>query len=1018
MNITLNELALAFRKAKVDIYYSSHASLLDWANYEEQLTKNLHELLNKLNGHDDSWIKEPNFIGDWNLVPKSVSPPKNSANNPPNNSGIVFAEPKAKWDQLFNFEPENAPWEAEFRLMAQCSVDFHIVSTLWILKVGHKFDNALSQNAYGNRLRRDKNGDFNQLSLGSFKPYLKPFQNYRDNGITKIKEALGPEKNILALSTDIAGFYHNLRASFIGNELFISKFDDKLSLTKDEKKLNRLFVASLEEWAKRTPAKTGIPVGLPASALIANLALSEFDRGIEEQVVPLYYGRYVDDILLVMENGPDVSSLDDLWNWLLVRLEKYGLSKESSKDSIQFQPNYLEGCDIVFSDTKTKVFLLSGETGDTFIASIQRQISQRGSEWRELPSLPDSAASVSTRIVAATQVSGENADNISKVDLVSLGRAGFAMQLRDFEAYERDLAPDDWKEYRHAFFQSIIDHLLVLPKMFELEIYIPRIVRLATSCEDFAFLRKILDRLSALTVSITKNCKVHIKSIHDEALPDESELDSKWHQHIFSSVFQAIATSFPFELSSTGRTSWTKEISPVWEEYFHEQSFEYFDLESISDDSVTIAALQTLHLQLFLFDLAHMPFRFSQLPNELVSKRGTPKSVSSSYKEDDVIIPHQIESGVSILHAWLEEDLSNEKTKINKINGLVYPTRPFSISELYFVSGKMLESDDAEQVVLATRGFTLGKKRPQYIQNGDSQNIKFLDIPKPRNEGKISIAVSSWKCEKRHWSASVKKDVISNFDRYQRLVKLVNDVIKNKTKISYFILPELAIPASWFLRIATKLQKCGISLISGIEYLHANNSIVHHQVWAALTHDGLGFPSMMVYRQDKQRPAFHEEQNLYKVGGLRLSPKNPWIVPPILNHGGFRFSLLVCSELTNIAYRASLRGRIDALFAPEWNQDIESFNSLVESAALDIHAYIIQCNSRDYGDSRIRAPYKAAYKRDILKVKGGTDDFFVNELIDIEELRKFQSHFRSPSNGPFKPVPDGFTIDEGRKLPL
>jgi hypothetical protein len=123
----------------------------------------------------------------------------------------------------------------------------------------------------------------------------------------------------------------------------------------------------------------------------------------------------------------------------------------------------------------------------------------------------------------------------------------------------------------------------------------------------------------------------------------------------------------------------------------------------------------------------------------------------------------------------------------------------------------------------------------------------------------------------------------------------------------------------------------------------------------------------------------------------------------------------VCSELTNISYRASLRGKVDAIFVPEWNQDTDTFHSLVESAALDVHAYIIQCNDRQYGDSRIRAPYKDSWKRDVLRVKGGITDYCVIGEIDVLALRRFQSSFRSPKE-PFKPVPDGFEISYDRKV--
>ena len=217
-------------------------------------------------------------------------------------------------------------------------------------------------------------------------------------------------------------------------------------------------------------------------------------------------------------------------------------------------------------------------------------------------------------------------------------------------------------------------------------------------------------------------------------------------------------------------------------------------------------------------------------------------------------------------------------------------------------------------------------------------------------------------------------------------------------------------------RFALKLKTRGISLICGVEYLHRGQKRVSNQIWSALTHDGLGFPSFIIYQQDKQHPALCEERTLKQIAGLSLKPvpSQKWTTPPVICHGGFYFSLLICSELTNIAYRTALRGKIDALFISEWNRDTQSFNSLVESAALDIHAYIIQCNDRVYGDSRIRAPYKNPWERDMIRLKGGLNDYFVVGKLDIHSLRAFQSTHRSPST-PFKPVPDGFKISHERK---
>lgn len=84
-------------------------------------------------------------------------------------------------------------------------------------------------------------------------------------------------------------------------------------------------------------------------------------------------------------------------------------------------------------------------------------------------------------------------------------------------------------------------------------------------------------------------------------------------------------------------------------------------------------------------------------------------------------------------------------------------------------------------------------------------------------------------------------------------------------KPDYLILPELSVPAQWFLAIAGKLQGKGISLIAGIEYQHASGKKVRSQIWASLLNDSLGFPAMMICRQDKQRAALHEESELKRI---------------------------------------------------------------------------------------------------------------------------------------------------------
>lgn len=1002
--IALEDLGFAYRKAKVDLYYSSHASLDAIADYEENLHENLSALLARIQGDDESWATSPNFLGTWTLATKSVDmqPWKKYREN--NGNGLIFSSPANEWthacDLLTNQEVP-VKLKAEFRVMAKCSLDFHMLSTLWILKVGHLFDAKLTSCAKGNRLRRTQDGKQpNELSLGSFEPYLKPFRDWRDNGIKAMRTALGANKKIVALTADVTSFYHELNPQFMLDHDFVVGVLE-LELDDEQTKLHRIFIKSLQAWAANTPLKKGLPVGLPASAVVANMALIDLDRLIEQQVVPLYYGRYVDDVLLVMENGADFRSTADLWRWLFDRTDgKLNWVKGQEQKVIAFQPEYLQQAEslsqIHFANAKNKVFLLAGDSGKTLVDAIAHQIHERTSEWRAMPRLPRLSDHVGTDLLEATQSDGEAADSLRKADALTMRRAGFAIKLRDFEAYERDLLPDAWKEHRQAFFRAFTEHVLVLPHFFDLAVYLPRVIRLATACEDFCDLGKIITALDALCLQVKESCTIALKACPYESNPSNDETTlARWRMQLFTTVLESITAAFPSRITKVGKLAWEEHMTG-WRE----------DLGLGSN--LPVKFYQDSQARLFSFDLAHMPFRFIGLPSGMVSQRGIPtkqKAVVICSKAAE-LLPKSVLDGAQQLTTWI-------KLK-GQPRGLLFATRPFNLPELFILTKNAYTEQDQVAmcaVVLAVRGFVLNENMPCFDKHG------VLQIPDKAVPRKYGIAVSSWKTRLDSWAAAATNLPDPDTDRYARLNRLLDGVLSQPQHSRYLILPELALPAHWFIRIARKLQGRGISLITGIEYLHAGKSKVHNQVWAALSHEGLGFPSLMIYRQDKQRPALHEELELQRIAGLEMKPETLWKggIPPVIQHGDFRFALLVCSELTNISYRAALRGKVDALFVPEWNQDTETFNALVESAALDVHAYIIQCNDRKYGDSRIRAPFKDSWMRDVLRVKGGVTDYCVIGEIDVQALRQFQSSYRS-SDKPFKPVPDGFKISYDRKV--
>lgn len=1014
MDISFNRLVTAYRKAKVDLYYASNPSLLAIADYEDDLENNLKRLQKKINGKSVAWTKEESFLGSWSLIPKSYS--VNQAKQDckkckdrseckcefvaKDESGIVFASSARSQGKYKQCEGGSKEHTATFRLMAECSMDFHVLGALWIMVVGAEFDSKLSESVRGSRLRRQEKGEkkFNELSLGSFKPYLKPFKDWRDDGIQAMQAGLKAERKLVALTADVTSYYHRLQPDFMLDKQFHQIIG--IELNDEQTALNKLFIGAIKAWAKKTPLGRGLPVGVPASAIIANMALFELDRIIEKQLRPIYYGRYVDDIMLVLENTTEICSQQDLWK-LIENVSGNTLMQDEK--SVRFQAEYLEDSEIAFENEKNKAFVLDGLEGQTMINAIAEQINHRASEWRSLPKLPMNTIEVATDLMKATNSNGEHADSLRKTDALSLNRASFALKLRDFEAYERDLPPNAWEDIRHAFYEAVITHVFVPEKYFQLAAYVPRIIRLAAVCEDFKYLGKMMKSLLDLIVSVSDLDKIKIAGVeNDSGNEDKSQRINRWMNKLLSEVLEHIIAAFPFQLSATAKKVWYEEIEFNWFDvsehlWFYANYHEHF--------ITSIPEIQKQTLRLFQYDLAHNPLRFIGLPRELIQSRHVPtkrklkQPADLSFSQSD----HERFEPIKVLASWM---------KMKAVpSGLVFSTRPFSLNELSVICPNPFKSEQTEElsdVMRALRGFELGNKMPTFRTEKGNQ---VLAVPDGEIKNKQTIAVSSWQTENESFIAAVTKNVDPDaLGRYQRLNRMLNHLLDQPDGAGYLVLPELALPAKWFIRVADKLKGKGISLITGIEYLHDTKKRVRNQVWASLTHDGLGFPSQIIYRQDKQSPALHEEREIYRLSGVTMKPKQTWKTPPIIEHRGFRFALMICSELTNIHYRAALRGKIDALFVPEWNTDTETFNSLVEATALDVHTYVIQANDRKYGDSRVRSPAKERYQRDVLRVKGGIHDYCVTGEIDIQALREFQSSHRSPAK-PFKPVPDGFNTD-------
>lgn len=995
--VTLSDLYVAYRKAKVDMFYErDHATAFSFAEFEENLGENLQSLLAILNEPDPTWQVSPGFIGTYSYVPKSLEAIKKDTNAA---LQFVTSAPDSAW----KFQSQQSEHRAKFRIVGRHPVAFHVVSALWILKVGHLYDAVLGDCAYGSRLRRGHavEGGLpppSQTSIGSFRAYSYGFREWRQNGIDVIRSALKQDKSVVAVTADLRRFYHEASPSYLLNPLYLNEFG--IDLSNDQRRFTELIIEAFHTWGANTPEHKdcpvrGLPVGLSAPRVIANALLAGFDRAVELHLSPLYYGRYVDDVLLVIDSTRiNIASAEDVWDLIASRLKDLVVSGVDGEEPAYWvNLPYSPDSRLRFAGDKQKVFALAGSSGESLLNSISRTIAQRSSDWRLLPDLPGDASDLTNDFVTAGQDATEEVDNLRKSDGISVRRLAFALRLRNFESVQRDLKPDQWRSHRDQFYRLAMDHVLTVPGLFAYGPYLSRLVGLAVACGDWAEAGKFVQRIRRLFFDVAQTSK---HDFHELELALISTLD----------------LCLEAAVKAVGISNVDKELLSTFLERFQEDFV--FDPPSV-DTCVELAR------SLFASDLAREAFREAWLDGEHNSPPGIKKDWLISLPPE-VLSKFRLKDAQSFLKSlgiWKGKPVPR---------AVVFPTRPFNPAEIALLEQACLsDSGLFRKLVKALRGVEISIKGNHH--KGDKKTKpEVIVVPNHASPEAPYVAVPCFKTKDESWVASVAGTADPDPDRYFRLNKLVNDVLLERVRVQYLVLPELALPRRWFNRLAHKLSHSGVSLIAGLEYLHHEppraemkslagtaTGYVANQVRASLVTDVLGYPAHVIYVQEKVRPALDEEKNLRSIAGKLMVPKGD-VRKPIIRHGELHFGVLICSELTNIDLRQPFRGRIDALFVPEWNKDINSFISLVEASALDIHCFVVQVNNRTYGDCRIRAPFREPFKRDVTRVMGGATDYFVVGKIDIKGLRAFQSNFRSPNDGLYKPMPDGFEIDPSRRV--
>ena len=337
-DLTINDIETAYRKLKSMAYYDTHDLYLKskiasfetgielglrasgTLNYElidfQEKLDNLHQALtsNVQENFIEYWKNLYNKI-DYRILPKKVKSYNDYNNKKRKNEEHLI---KSVFTNIREIEDEENYEFDKLTFFFEAPVEIHIVSILWIMKLGYHLETDLHEKCYGNRLilnKKKANSTENKVTDDSslFKPYYNQYQKWRDEGISVAKSYLENKQDVLFLNIDIKDYYYSIRFNFndLEKRLENKQLEDYSTLSDVFKKIHTVYTEKLKktkypnDFIKNVADnETVLPIGLASSYILANWYLKDFDSRVHQNIRPIYYSRYVDDIFIITAN-PD-----------------------------------------------------------------------------------------------------------------------------------------------------------------------------------------------------------------------------------------------------------------------------------------------------------------------------------------------------------------------------------------------------------------------------------------------------------------------------------------------------------------------------------------------------------------------------------------------------------------------------------------------------------------------------------------------------------------------------------------
>ncbi|MBR6429103.1 MAG: hypothetical protein IKS43_05560 [Clostridia bacterium] len=959
----------AYKKLKSYYYYDktilyNKVKLASWESNQSLMNKSVDELA--------SFMYTMNDTLDWGYLASKLR----QVRLVPVPKSFIDEEDFDNGKLISNAVPSMKPIK-QVNFYISAPVELLILDTIWMLMIGKIAyqGEAISSAAYANKPRvsqlyNDCEDLYEGIDFSSnrlFIPYFKQYSSWRDSAFRMLKERNDKKQDSILISLDIKSYYYSVIFKFERLQDYLNN-DKRLSkISKLTAIIQHLYLEYTEELKKYhsnipadcTKGECALPIGLHSSMLLANLYLYAFDDSIQTRMSPVYYGRYVDDILLVIDR-PALKGMtirDIIHNTLVNK--GILVEKKTNKGEYYIVSGKAYTNNLVLQKDKIRCIVLDHNEPDALVNLLCKfnKIHPSMTDGTLMPEIELSKLSFSDAAY-------------------SLGEQKGALKVRSVlfssNNYEASVFINTLIKTCKNIDTDAAEHSRFISEQLE---QILRFYRANQGIEyrsawisilSLALINKKIDCFERFFVQI----KEAIGALHSKTIDN---VDSLKTDYIIESIKEAlieqlhVAAAIAVAPFIIDQVKAKLQLSGEIDEY---------ELDEIMKNAWDIrnANMFNNHYSAFplISYLRSNELRDLSFPDaDLSSLRNLPKNTNGLLSLDN----WKLEFSPRFIHF-------DELCLLGFISGFSNGGNPNCgrISEISQIYVKINETKISMPSLEAP--------------TDDSSSIKLehIIVRLYNNElfsDSIKIAIASIQLDEKNDVACALDNPNSKLTQgeKQRLYHLLNEA--KKWNANMVVFPEYYLPIQWFEEVFTFARKNSIAIVSGLRYITDSDRAYNYVTVIQPFNQGSFNLALPLFREKNNYAPF-EEIKLAEHGFMSENPKTPSI--HLIDWGGIKYSDLVCYELTNIAYRYCLRKKVDILFVPELNRDTTYFSSIVESTSRDLHCFVVQANTSKYGDSRIAAPYKTNYK-DIVKVKGGENDILLVGTIRIRQLQQSRDEF-------------------------